>query len=85
MSILVTCRHCHREFAPDRRAIVAGTWRLCESCRGGDPPPSGSGICPHCGRWLKSGAHRHGCPGRRRRGRAPPRTPVAKAQVVNGG
>jgi hypothetical protein len=40
MSILVTCRRCGTEFAPDRRAIVGGMWRLCADCRDGDAAPA---------------------------------------------
>ena len=38
-SILTSCRSCGREFVPDRRAIVAGTWRPdpVVSRQGGEP------------------------------------------------
>jgi hypothetical protein len=69
-TILVSCRRCGAEFAPDREAIVAGAWRLCPECRGGEGEPHEQGhACPRCDRWLKSGTHRSGCPGRRRRNR----------------
>ena len=31
--IVVICRACGIEFAPDRESIVAGAWRLCPDCR----------------------------------------------------
>jgi len=41
--ILTTCRRCGAEHEADRRAIVAGAWRLCPRCReadrDGEPPP----------------------------------------------
>lgn len=71
MPLATTCRRCGIEHEPDRAAILAGTWRHCPACRDPDAerPP---GACPRCDRWLKSGRHRDGCPGRRRRGLVPP-------------
>ena len=67
--IITTCRRGGAEFAPGREAIVAGTWRLCLACRGGEDVPHGSVVCPQCRRVLKSGQHHGPCPGRGRRGR----------------
>jgi hypothetical protein len=66
---IVRCRRCHVEFEPDRRAIVSGSWRLCESCRVGNDTPQGPAVCPRCHQVLKSGTHHGLCPGRRRRNR----------------
>jgi hypothetical protein len=73
--IETTCRGCGATITPDRSEIVLGpsVWRYCAACRSqSNDTPRGPAVCPHCGRWLKRGAHRNGCPGRRRRGRAPP-------------
>ena len=64
----VTCPRCGVAFEPDRRAILAGTWRVCPDCRDGAPtvPATASlatdGVwrlalrCPHCGeRHLHGG------------------------------
>ena len=67
--ITTTCRRCGTEFEPDRRAIVTGAWRVCPDCRDGGTKAPVPAVCRACGRVLKSGAHRNGCPGRRRRGR----------------
>jgi len=46
MSVIVVCRRCGREFAPDRRAILAGRWRLCPACRDPEPPGGAAGRPP---------------------------------------
>jgi len=51
-TILITCRQCGREFAPDHQAIVAATWRTCTACQ---PPRSEETRCPKCGRVLRTG------------------------------
>jgi hypothetical protein len=61
MTITTTCRRCGTEFAPDREAIVAGAWRLCPDCRGGNDTPRGPVACPRCHRVLKSGKHHGPC------------------------
>ena len=37
-TIQTWCRRCGREFVADRRAIVAGSWRLCRDCREAPSP-----------------------------------------------
>jgi hypothetical protein len=37
MIVLTNCKRCGVEFVPDRRAIVAGSWRLCPDCRRIEP------------------------------------------------
>jgi hypothetical protein len=39
--ITTTCRVCHREFAPTRASIAAGTWQVCPECR--PAPDAGAG------------------------------------------
>jgi uncharacterized OB-fold protein len=53
-TIITTCRACGREYEPDRRAIVAGAWRLCPDCRAAGAPPETR--CEHCGRPLRAGS-----------------------------
>jgi uncharacterized OB-fold protein len=53
-TIITTCRACGREFAPDRRAILAGAWRLCPACRNAGAPPETR--CERCGRSLRAGS-----------------------------
>ena len=48
-TILITCRQCGREFAPDHRAIVAAAWRLWRTCAPKSTEPS---HCRECGRPL---------------------------------
>lgn len=60
MGIVTTCRRCRAQFAPDRRAIAAGAWRLCPGCRGDaatrpDAPDPSAGRCGQCGRPLNAG------------------------------
>lgn len=43
MSLSTRCRRCGREYDLDRAAILAGTWRLCPSCR---TPPGGAAGQP---------------------------------------
>jgi hypothetical protein len=48
--ITTTCRRCGAEFAPDHRAIVAGSWRVCPACQ---PQPRDETRCERCGRVLR--------------------------------
>jgi predicted amidophosphoribosyltransferase len=50
-SIIITCRRCGHEFAPDKQSIVQGptVYRLCPGCRAEAPEP---GRCRECGRPL---------------------------------
>ena len=50
-TITTRCRQCGAEFEPDRRAIVAATWRLCPACR---PQPAEEQHCTQCGPVLRS-------------------------------
>lgn len=48
MAIETTCRICGEPFSPSAAAIIAGTWRDCETCqedrvRDGLPPRPGRG------------------------------------------
>jgi hypothetical protein len=54
--IVTTCRKCGREFEPDRATILAGSWRLCPSCRRTPPQqqPDASHHCSQCGRPLRT-------------------------------
>ena len=52
MTVIVTCRTCGQEFAPDHSAIVAGSWRTCPACR---PAPTETRRCTACGRVLRAG------------------------------
>ena len=54
-TFITTCRHCGREFEPDRRAIVAGSWRLCPACQ---PQPHDETRCERCGRPLRTAGRR---------------------------
>jgi hypothetical protein len=49
---LVHCAKCGAEFAPDHRAIVTATWRLCPDCQ---PQPHEQTRCERCGRVLRAG------------------------------
>jgi hypothetical protein len=49
MTVVVPCRACGKEYEPDRRAIVAGSWRLCPACA---PKPAEPSRCRECGRPL---------------------------------
>jgi DNA-directed RNA polymerase subunit RPC12/RpoP len=54
------CMNCGTTIAPDKNAIMLGpsVWRYCAACRGQSADsPRGPAVCPHCGHWLKSGAH----------------------------
>ena len=52
MTTFVTrCRQCGAEFEPDRRAIVAATWRLCPACQPQPATrPAASDVDASCGR-----------------------------------
>ena len=65
--ILVICCRWGTEFAPDRRAIVTGAWRLCLECRDRSTNARGSMVYPQCRSVLTSGTHRGECLGRRQR------------------
>ena len=51
-AIVTTCRDCGIEFQPDHAAIIAGTWRICLTCR---PQASEETHCERCGRLLRAG------------------------------
>ena len=53
--ITTTCRRCGQEFEPDRRAIVAGSWRLCPACQ---PQPPEETHCERCERLLRTAGRR---------------------------
>ncbi len=53
-AIITTCRRCYQEYEPDRRAIVAGVWRLCPTCREAEAPQETR--CEGCGRPLRAGS-----------------------------
>jgi hypothetical protein len=55
MTVVVSCRQCGRGFEPDRRAIVAGSWRLCPACQ---PQPHEETRCERCGRPLRTAGRR---------------------------
>jgi NMD protein affecting ribosome stability and mRNA decay len=56
-TIATTCKTCGQEFAPDRWTILAGTWRVCATCRteNGADRPAASCRCERCGRPLRAG------------------------------